>query len=217
MSLFSGFTSKLEGASNYSEWEFQLIAFLEYNGLGNYVKDPYPNGFQSDATLDAKTCGIIKLSLSSELALKINTLKNAQELLKEVKDVIFKNDNAYKINLYQQLFYFEFSDNIQQSMQNMQELEKKFLRCGIQNIPTQLFIMKLIFGLPDSFNITKKILLNFSDKEITWKQVEIAFIDNSGQSYSNPIQINTASSNLFCVYCKRKNHNIQDCWRRKKK
>ena len=44
-------------------------------------------------------------------------------------------------------------------------------------------------SLPDSFNITKKILLNFSDKEITWKQVEIAFIDNSGQSYSNPIQL----------------------------
>ena len=39
-------------------------------------------------------------------------------------------------------FFFNYSDNISATITNMKELEKKFVRCGIQNIPSQLFITK---------------------------------------------------------------------------
>jgi hypothetical protein len=70
----------------------------------------------------------------------------------------------------------------------MKELEKKFIRSGIKDIPSDLFIIKLIYSLPDHFDINTKILLNFVKEKLTWDILDMSFNDSGSVSKSYSTQ-----------------------------
>lgn len=211
---------------NYFLWKVKMQMVLIKEKIWNVITGTPPENTNATALSlwnvnDQTARAIITLSVDDNQLPLIMNLETAKSMWDTLKDFHEKSTVVNKMKLMRNMFDANMKDkhSIEDHIASISGYLQKLNGSGVtafndESIKTAV----LLSSLPDSY---RTIITSLEARDnLTWSIVTSKLIDESKhrqhKSNSNSdeklLKIkNKSTSNYFCRYCKRKNHNIEDC------
>ncbi|XP_031333816.1 uncharacterized protein LOC116163825 [Photinus pyralis] len=148
--------NKLEGATNWNVWKFQLRVLFKGQGLFEVVDGTVqkPEGDEEKKKWienDAKAQSIIVNRLSESAMLHVITCESACEMWKQLLS-IYEKRSTVSVHLVQQRFFaFKYGgESMSVHVAKLQEISNELKQLG-QEVPEQMLMTKLLMSLPQEY------------------------------------------------------------------
>uniref|UniRef100_A0A1Y1LCN3 Endonuclease n=1 Tax=Photinus pyralis TaxID=7054 RepID=A0A1Y1LCN3_PHOPY len=148
--------NKLEGATNWNVWKFQLRVLLKGQGLfevvdGTVQKPENVEEKKKWIEKDAKAQSIIVNRLSESAMLHVITCESACEMWKQLLS-IYEKRSTVSVHLVQQRFFaFKYGgESMSVHVAKLQEISNELKQLG-QEVSEQMLMTKLLMSLPQEY------------------------------------------------------------------
>ncbi|CAH0715425.1 unnamed protein product, partial [Brenthis ino] len=212
---------KLEGISNWISWKFAIKMLLNLDGLYNCLE-----GTDTDPTRDARALARICLSIQPNLYQLVRDAKTASDAWKRLSDT-FEDKGLYRrVLLLRQLHRIEFNNfsSMSDYIEGVMKLVAQLSDIG-KVIDDAEIAEILLSGLPEDFNVLVSSLETASlTKTLSSEVVRTRLLqedhrrNNNGNTSENlayAANNKRRFKNLVCTYCRKSNHTIKQCFKRK--
>lgn len=221
--------------TNYSSWKFKMQMILTREGVWRSMNSERPeeSGQNYDKWLDKDEKARALISLAVEDS-QFNIIRNkitSKETWDALREFHEKSSTFNQVTTMRRLFDTKMTDDksIEEHIEEIAEYLQKLSDLevvGFENDTVQVSI--LLSSLPESYNTMITALEVRPKSELTWSIVTSKLIEeynrrrNNSESTEKLLKIkgeNNSKNNgyKFCRYCKKTNHNINDCWKLKNK
>lgn len=230
---------------NYFLWKFKMEYLLRKEGCWfatSTVKQAEKAKDTADATsskstdpeklstwevADEKARSLIVLCVSDNQLSLLRNKETANEMWTSLENFHQKSTLVNKITLLRNLWAMKLEDHgdPRTHFEQMENYVQKIIDLGEKNLTESLKVAILLNSLPSSCNTLITALEARDDTELTISLVQTKVLDEF--SRRKPDQSSTEKlfkvakklnkQNKHCVFCKRTNHNVDECFRLKNK
>lgn len=206
---------------NYFTWKFKMQMILTKEKVWKTISQTAPTTPQTEiaawTSLDETARAIIALSIEdNQLSLIIdkNTAKETWDALQEFH---MKSTIVNKVTLMRQLFETKMNDttSIEDHIELMSSYLQKLNGLGVTAFNEEdVKCAILLSSLPEKF---RTLITSLETRDnLTWSIVTSKLLDESKHTSKNEtdeklLKVRAGNSQLFCKYCKRSNHSIENC------
>lgn len=201
--------------TNFADWKMVVTSVLEQHGLELTLTDP---NLPNSKTRSVKT--FLLFSMNKDHRTKISHCTSAFDIWQAISN-IYQNNSKRAVNtLWKRLFNFKIASyaKVNEGISEMQGVVSE-LKTRKVDVPDSCLIGCIECALPDEF---KDWLINWSMREsepslnelinsITNFIETIKSTENRACAAFTSKDSKTPEGDIFCRYCKRKNHVIADC------
>lgn len=217
---------------NYFTWKYKMEMLLKKEGVWRVIIKEKPAPTSSNSALiekweenDEKAMALIGLSVQDNQLQNIRNAKSAKESWTSLKNFHEQGTLVNTTSLMRKLWDMKLEKNKdpQPHIQNMSETLQKLVDLGEDDLTEKWKIAILLSSLPDDYHTLVTALEARDTKELTLTLVQTKIIDeymrkncrNSSDLNGDFDQVMKVDSRekkqLFCYYCKKPNHKMNQC------
>ncbi|PHT53674.1 hypothetical protein CQW23_08136 [Capsicum baccatum] len=236
---------KFDGKISFAIWRVQMLAVLTQNGLkkvlsGKSAKPATTTEEQWEET-DEKALSTIQLCLSREVLREVINEKTAAGIWSKLESLYMTKSLANKLRLKERLFTLRMSEGtpIQSHLGEFNSIIIDLENLDVE-IDDEDKAVLLIVSLPPSYRHFKEIMLYGNNVTLSFDDVKSNLLskekfdtqihsESSGEGLvvrgrnhevgaSGKNQSKSKGKNSkYCRYCKKRNHEISECYKLKNK
>lgn len=214
---------------NYFTWKYRMEMLLKKESVWKAISDATsasstttsdPNWIEKDK----KAMALIGLSVMDNQLQHIRNSKTAKESWESLKSFHGQKTLVTTTTLMRKLWDLKLTEDVnnQSHIQEITNILQKLVDLGEPDLTEKWKI--LLSSLPDSYHMLVTALEARNPNNLTFTLVQTKVIDEftrkTTQSNKDDQVLKIQkekSSDLFCAYCKKRNHAIADCRKLKKK
>jgi transposase InsO family protein len=204
---------KLQGSSNYQEWQFRVKLAIRQTTFGMNKK-------KQEDELDMKVQAIIVNSISDRVLGSIMHCKDHAEMLKKLDTLYGLNEEDLdQLQLDFQTFKYDRELSLQENVSRLETIRQKIHKLG-DKISDSAFRTRLLSSLPRRFN--SFISATHLAKDITLDALISALASEDHRLQRNfdekkdvREKANSKSLAMICHICQKPGHKSAECYSKK--